>query len=105
MSPSVRLWLPLAPAAVVTLYWFVGFAVFIVRSAIWGVRHDRDLEARGKSILIGNFLKSFFSWIVRPLWRLVLASGISPNGITLVAMLLGGVVGVSVASGHFALGD
>jgi len=104
VSAGMKAWLPLAPAAVVSLYWLLGLVVFSVKSAIWGVRHDRELEARGKSILIGNFLKSFFSWIVRPLWRLVLASGITPNGITLVAMLLGGAAGVSVAGGHFALG-
>jgi len=97
-------WLPLMPAAVVSLYFLVGFAVFGVRSAIWGVRHDRELEARGRSILIGNFLKSYFSWLMRPLWRLVLASGISPNGVTLVAVVVGGIAGLSVAFGHFALG-
>jgi len=104
VSAGAERWLPLAPAAVVSLYFFVGVLVFAARSAIWGMRHDRELEARGRSILIGNFLKSYFSWIVRPLWRLVLASGISPNGITLAAMLLGGVAGISVASGWFALG-
>ena len=104
MSADAEHWLPLAPAAVVTLYWFIGLAVFTVHGAIWGVRHDRELEARGKSILIGNFLKSYFSWMVRPLWRLVLASGISPNGITVVAMLAGGAAGLSVACGRFALG-
>jgi len=104
VSPGAERWLPLAPAAVLSLYWLIGLAVFSVRSAIWGVRHDRELEARGKSILIGNFLKSFFSWMIRPLWRLVLASGISPNGITLVAMVLGGIAGISVAAGRFALG-
>jgi len=104
VSPGIKVWLPLAPAAVVSLYWLIGLVVFSVKSAVWGLRHDRELEARGKSILIGNFLKAFFSWIVRPLWRLVLASGISPNGITLIAMLLGGAAGISVASGRFALG-
>jgi len=104
VSPSAERWLPLAPAAVMSLYWLIGLVIFGVRSAIWGVNHDRDLEARGKSILLGNFLKSYFSWIVRPLWRLVLASGISPNGITLIAMLLGGGAGLAVAFGHFALG-
>ncbi len=104
MSAEAERWLPLAPAAVVTLYWFIGLVVFTVHSAIWGVRHDRELEARGKSILIGNFLKSYFSWIVRPLWRVILASGISPNTITVIAMLLGGVAGAAVAGGRFALG-
>ena len=104
MKGGWEAWLPLVPAAVVSAYWFIGFAVFSVRSAIWGVRHDRELEARGRSILIGNFLKSFFSWIMRPLWLLVLASGISPNGITLTAMLLGGAAGIAVGLGRFALG-
>jgi phosphatidylglycerophosphate synthase len=104
VSAGAARWLPLAPAAVVTLYFVVGLIVFSVRSAIWGVRHDRELEARGRSILIGNFLKSYFSWIVRPLWRLILASGISPNAVTLVAMLLGGAAGIAVACGRFALG-
>jgi phosphatidylglycerophosphate synthase len=104
MTSSVERWLPLAPAAVVSLYFVIGLLVFAVRSMLWGVRHDRELEARGRSILIGNFLKSFFSWIIQPLWRLVLASGISPNGITVVAMIIGGGAGVAVATGHFALG-
>ena len=104
MTSSVERWLPLVPAAVVSLYFLIGLLVFAVRSMIWGVRHDRELEARGRSILIGNFLKSFFSWIIQPLWRLVLASGISPNGITVAAMIIGGGAGVAVATGHFALG-
>lgn len=104
MRGGLHAWLPLAPAAVISAYWFVGFAIFSIRSAISGVRHDRELEARGRSILIGNFLKSFFSWIMRPLWLVVLASGISPNGITLTAMLLGGAAGIAVGTGRFALG-
>jgi phosphatidylglycerophosphate synthase len=104
MTSSVERWLPLAPAAVVSLYFVIGLLVFAVRSMLWGVRHDRELEARGRSILIGNFLKSYFSWIVRPLWKLVLASGISPNAVTLTAMVLGGAAGLSVATGRFALG-
>jgi phosphatidylglycerophosphate synthase len=104
MNAGSERWLPLVPAAVVTLYFLVGMVIFVVRSALWGVRHDRELEARGRSILIGSFLKDYFSWVVRPLWRVVLASGISPNGITLVAMLLGVGAGFSVATGRFALG-
>jgi len=104
MTASAQRWLPLAPAAVVTLYFFVGLAVFAVRSAIWGVRHDRELEGRTPSLLIGSFLRDYFGWIIRPLWWLVLASGLSPNGVTVLAMALGGVAGLAVALGWFALG-
>jgi phosphatidylglycerophosphate synthase len=104
VNPNVQRWLPLAPAAVMSLYFLIGLCVFAVRSAIWGVRHERDLEGRGRSILIGSFLKDYFGWVIRPLWRLVLASGISPNAVTVAAMIIGGVAGVSVALGRFALG-
>jgi len=104
VSPNAQRWLPLAPAAVVSLYWVIGLVVFSVRSAIWGVQHDKELEGRGRSILLGSFLRDYFGWIVRPLWRVVLASGISPNALTVSALVLGGVAGVAAASGRFALG-
>jgi len=104
VSASAQRWLPLAPAAVVSIYFFGGFALFAVRSAIWGVRHDRELEGRAPSLLIGSFLRDYFGWIIRPLWRLVLASGLSPNGVTVLAMALGGGAGLAVALGRFALG-
>lgn len=104
MSPAAERWLPLVPAAVVCLYFFIGLIAFSVRSAIWGVKHDRDIEASGRSLLIGSYLRNYFSWLIRPLWWLVLASGISPNGVTVVATLAGCASGVAVALGRFALG-
>ena len=104
MSPGLERWLPLVPAAVAALYFVVGMLAFSVRSAIWGVRHDRDIEASGRSILIGDYLRNYFSWVIRPLWLLVHASGISPNAVTVLATLVGIGSGVAVASGRFALG-
>jgi phosphatidylglycerophosphate synthase len=104
VNPTVERWLPLAPAAVASLYFLIGLAVFSVRSAIWGVRHDRELAGRAPSILIGSFLRDYFGWMIRPLWWLVLQSGIAPNTVTVVAMAIGGAAGVSVAFGRFALG-
>ena len=34
MKASVNVWLPLAPALVVALYWFIGLFVFSIRSAM-----------------------------------------------------------------------
>ena len=104
MSSSVDRWLPLVPAAVAVLYFVVGMIAFSVRSAIWGLAHDRDIEASGRSILIGVYLRNYFSWVIRPLWLLVAASGISPNGVTVLATMAGGGSGLAVASGRFALG-
>jgi phosphatidylglycerophosphate synthase len=104
VNAAAERWLPLAPAAVVALYFFVGLIAFTVRSAIWGMTHDRDIEASGRSLLLGTYLRNYFSWLMRPLWLLVLASGLSPNGVTIVAMAIGVSSGVAVASGWFALG-
>jgi phosphatidylglycerophosphate synthase len=104
VSPTTTPWLSLAPAAVIVAYFVVGLIAFSVRTAIWGMTHDRDIEASGRSLLIGTYLRNYFSWLVRPLWLLVFASGISPNGVTVLAMMVGGASGVAVAFGRFALG-
>jgi phosphatidylglycerophosphate synthase len=104
VSSSSDRWLPLLPAALICLYFFVGLIAFSLRSAIWGLTHDRDIEASGRTMLIGVYLRNYFSFVIRPLWWVVSASGISPNGITTLAMLVGGASGVAVALGHFALG-
>ncbi|HEY7376839.1 MAG TPA: CDP-alcohol phosphatidyltransferase family protein [Polyangia bacterium] len=104
MSSDAQRWLPLLPAAVVSLYFVVGLIAFSIRSAIWGLTHDRDIEASGRSLLIGVYLRNYFSWVVRPLWLLVLASGIPPNGVTVLATLSGCASGVAVAFGRLSLG-
>jgi phosphatidylglycerophosphate synthase len=104
VSSTAERWLPLMPAALVCLYFFLGLLAFSVRSAIWGLSHDRDIEASGRTMLIGTYLRNYFSWVVRPLWWVVSASGISPNAVTLTASVVGGASGVAVAFGRFALG-
>ena len=104
MTSSAQRWLPLAPAVGVTLYFVIGLIAFSIRTALWGATHDRDIEASGRSILLGVFLRNYFSWVVRPLWLLVFASGISPNAVTIVATTAGCASGLAVALGHLALG-
>ena len=103
MSTAAQHWLTLAPAAAIVLYFVVGMIAFTVRTAIWGLSHDRDIEASGRSILIGVYLRNYFSWVIRPLWLLVNASGISPNAVTVLATMVGVGSGAAAATGHFAL--
>jgi len=104
VNTGAQHWLTLAPAAMIALYFVIGLIAFTVRTAMWGLSHDRDIEASGRSLLIGVYLRNYFSWVIRPLWLLVNASGISPNGVTVLATLVGAGSGVAVASGRFALG-
>ena len=104
MSTDAQHWLTLAPAAAIAIYFVVAMIAFTARTAIWGLSHDKDIEASGRSILIGVYLRNYFSWVIRPLWLVVNASGISPNGVTVLATLVGIGSGLAFASGRFALG-
>jgi phosphatidylglycerophosphate synthase len=104
MTTEMRAFAPLLPAVAVTAYFFVGFAMFVARGLIWGVAHDREVEARGNSILMGPYLRSYFVWVMRPIWSFLLWSGVSANGVTAIAATMGLSSGFMIASGHFALG-
>lgn len=92
------------PAAVALLYFLIGFVAFGARALLWGVPHDREIESRGQSIFINFYFRNYFIWVVTPLWRLLLASGLRANAVTGVAAGLGASSGVAVACGRFALG-
>jgi phosphatidylglycerophosphate synthase len=92
------------PALVVFLYFLVGLVAFSARTVLRGMPHDVEIEARGQSILINFFFRNFLIWIVSPLWRVLLASGVRANTVTGIAAGLGASSGIAVACGRFALG-
>jgi phosphatidylglycerophosphate synthase len=104
MSTSIQMLGPFIPTVAIAAYFLIGFIAFGVRGLLWGVIHDREIEARGNSVLVNSYLRSYFVWVVRPLWRLVLWTGVSANTITLFGAALGLLSGVAVAYGHFAFG-
>ncbi len=103
MSPGLRVWTALAPALLVTAYFLVGLAVWAVRSAVWGIQRDEETVHRGGSLLVGEYLRHYFFWLTRPLWRAVERSGVPPNAVTTLSVLLGFASGVASAAGRFAL--
>jgi len=58
------------------------------------VARDREIEARGESVLVSFYFRNYFIWVVQPFWRLVLASGLPPNAVTGIAAGLGAASGV-----------
>ncbi len=103
MMKTVTFW-QLLPALVVFLYFVAGLVAFSARTILRGMPHDREIEARGQSIFINFYFRNFFIWIVSPLWRLLLASGLRANTVTGIAAGLGASSGIAVACGRFALG-
>ena len=103
MSPELRVWSALAPALVVCMWFLVGMAVFLVRCGFWGVPKDDETVKRGDSVLVGEFLRHYFFWLLRPVWTLIVRSGVPPTAITTLSLLLGLGSGVAAAAGRFAL--
>jgi phosphatidylglycerophosphate synthase len=90
----------LVPGALLVL----SIPVYAARCFYRGVPRDREMEARGGSALIGLHLRHYFVWLVTPLWRLLVATGVRADSITLGAAVLGAGSGLAVAYGHFGLG-
>lgn len=96
-------WAAVAPALVGMAYFAIGAVIYFVRRARRGLPHDYRVEARRSSALLGYQVRYFFFWASDPLWRIIVASGISPNMVTWLAAGLGAAACPAAALGHFAL--
>lgn len=103
LSPAFRVWSALAPALLVTAWFLLGLAAFSLRSALWGMPRDAETASRGASVLVRPFLRHYFFWLLRPLWRLVTSTGVPPTALTTSSVLLGLGAGAAAAAGRFAL--
>src|SRR5688572_7176363 len=105
MNAQARVITALLPALVVSGYFVVGYVIYNLRCLFWGVprEFEKDARGRGRTALIGYHLRTYFFWLVNPLWRLLLATGISANAVTGLAAGLGMGAATAAAFGRFAL--
>ncbi len=103
-TPAQRIWATLMPALIALAYLVVGLVVFSIRCAYKGVPQDKETLSRGASVLVGFYLRHYFFWIIRPLWLVLLRSGIPATAVTALAALFSVAAGVAVAGGRFAIG-
>lgn len=104
LSSTGRVVTALLPAILATAFFLLGLPVFALRCAIKGLPRDPETENRGKSLLVGFFLRHYYFWLTAPASRLLLRSGIPANAVTALSALFGLGAGVAVAGGRFALG-
>ncbi len=104
LSTTGRIWTALAPALLLAAYFLLGAVAFAVRNAVRGPYHDAELESRGDSPILGMWARLCFLWLLRPLWMLVLRTGVPANAVTTLSVLLAAAAGVALSSGRFALG-
>jgi phosphatidylglycerophosphate synthase len=100
---STQVW-DLIPILVPGAVFVLGIPAYVARCLYEGVPRDREMEARGGSALIGLHARHYFVWLVTPLWRLLVATGVRADTVTAGAALLGAGSGLAVACGRFGLG-
>jgi phosphatidylglycerophosphate synthase len=99
-----RLWRAAGPAVFVGLYFLIGLVAYGVRCSIYGRFRDAEIEARGSSVLLGNWARTYFAWVMRPVWSFLQSADIPPNAVTSVSVLLAIAAGIAVGLGQFSLG-
>jgi phosphatidylglycerophosphate synthase/putative flippase GtrA len=103
LAGDARIWSSLAPGLLAAAYFVGALVVFSAVTLLRGLPHDAEVVPRGRTVIIGYYLRHYFFWAVKPLWAVVLRSGIPATGITILSALLGAAAGFSAAGGHFAL--
>ena len=99
-----RLWSAAGPAVFVGLYFLIGLVAYGVRCTIYGRFRDAEIDARGSSVLLDNWARTYFAWVMRPVWHFLQSAEIPPNAVTSVSVLLAIAAGVAAAVGQFSLG-
>lgn len=94
----------LSPPMIATGVLGVALVVYAARTRRHGHFKDEEMDDRGLGGLFHRTVRHFFAWLMRPLWRGLVAAGVSPNAITTLALGLSLSAGVAVAFGRFAAG-
>jgi phosphatidylglycerophosphate synthase/putative flippase GtrA len=77
---------------------------FALHHRLRGPYHDREVESRGSTWLLGMWLRRCFSWTTRPLIALLIKTGLPPAAITTLALLLATGAAAAMAAGRMGLG-
>jgi phosphatidylglycerophosphate synthase len=101
-SAGGRVFSALLPALVVLAYFVLGYVAYNIRCLVWGPPRQYERDARGRTALVGYHLRFYFFWVIEPVWKLVLRSGLSANAVTAIACLFGLGAAVAASLGAFA---
>jgi CDP-diacylglycerol--glycerol-3-phosphate 3-phosphatidyltransferase len=83
--------------------WVVALTLYGIRIASRGVVHSDRVSKIGGTAMVGRGIMDATYWAIEPLVRGLAALGITPNGLTWSALVLGFGAGVALAFGWFGL--
>lgn len=84
--------------------WVIAMALYGIRIASRGVFHSERVSRIGGTALVGRGLMDATYWAIEPVVRGLAALGVTPNGLTYSALVLGIGAGVAIGLGWFGLG-
>jgi phosphatidylglycerophosphate synthase len=94
----------LAPALLGITFLFVMLAVYSVLCALGRTPDVPGVDRRKFTEILGPFIVRYMLWLIRPIERAFVVTGVSPNVVTFVSMLLCAASGWAIAVGSLALG-
>jgi len=83
--------------------WVIALTLYGVRIAARGVFHSERVSKIGGTALIGRGIMDATYWAIEPVVRGLAALGVTPNGLTWAALVLGLGAGIALAVGWFGL--
>ena len=83
--------------------WFVALSLYGIRMAMRGAFQSERVSKIGGTALVGRGIMDATYWAIEPVVRGLAALGITPNGLTWSALVLGLGAGVALAFGWFGL--
>ncbi|MDB4954299.1 MAG: CDP-diacylglycerol--glycerol-3-phosphate 3-phosphatidyltransferase [Myxococcales bacterium] len=88
-----------------TLAALAGFAAvaYAVRIAVRGVARSERVSRIGGTAILGQSVMDWTYWAVEPIVGVFVSLGITPNGVTWTALVLGSGAGVALGFGWFGL--
>ena len=104
LSADERIWTALGPGLLLAGYFLVALLMYIIRVLIKGEFADEEMEKRERTVLTCLWLRKYFVWSMKPVWKMLEFIQIPAMAITTLALLLAFASGVSLAAGRFALG-
>jgi CDP-diacylglycerol--glycerol-3-phosphate 3-phosphatidyltransferase len=86
------------------LAFFLGpFAVHVARVWLGAVQLPPARAQGAGARLFGPLFVTYYYWLMRPVFRAVARTGLTPNQITLLTLAVAGAGAAAIATGHFAL--
>jgi phosphatidylglycerophosphate synthase len=95
---------PLLPVVALTALFVGGLPLFALHVRKHGLPFDERIENRKTGPFLGRWLMYYLLWLIAPVEKLLIRTGVSPNVLTFSSLLMSAGAAVALAFGKFGLG-